>query len=143
MVVNPRLIVADEPTSALDVSIQADILRLMEELQATFDLSIVFISHDMGVIREVSDHVAVMYLGEIVEIASTEELFDDPQHPYTKALLSSIPDAGPAVAAARRSNSRAASPTRRLHLRAAGSTHAVRRSSSRRTTTSSRSTTGT
>ena len=91
MVVNPQLIVADEPTSALDVSIQAAILRLMEELQAAFDLSIVFISHDMGVIREVCDRVAVMYLGEIVEIAATEELFDDPKHPYTKALLSSIP----------------------------------------------------
>jgi peptide/nickel transport system ATP-binding protein len=95
LVLNPRLIVADEPTSALDVSIQADILKLMADVQEEFDLSLVFISHDMGVIREVCDRVAVMYLGEIVELAPTEELFEDPQHPYTRALLGSIPQPDP------------------------------------------------
>ncbi|MFB6086897.1 MAG: ABC transporter ATP-binding protein [Haloarculaceae archaeon] len=95
LVVNPDLIVADEPTSALDVSIQAEILTLIDDIQQEFDLSIVFISHDMGVIREVCDRVAVMYLGEIVELAPTEELFEDPQHPYTEALLSSIPQPDP------------------------------------------------
>ncbi len=95
LVTNPELIVADEPVSALDVSIQAEILSLINEIQEAFELSILFISHDMGVIREVSDRVAVMYLGEIVEIGPTEELFDDPQHPYTEALLSAIPTPDP------------------------------------------------
>jgi len=91
LVVNPEMIVADEPVSALDVSVQAEILSLIKEIQDEFGLSILFISHDMGVIREVCDRVAVMYLGEIVELAETEALFDNPQHPYTEALLSSIP----------------------------------------------------
>ncbi|MFB6151360.1 MAG: ABC transporter ATP-binding protein [Haloarculaceae archaeon] len=95
LVTNPELIVADEPVSALDVSIQAEILALINEVQEEFGLSILVISHDMGVIREVSDRVAVMYLGEIVEIGPTEELFADPQHPYTEALLSSIPQPDP------------------------------------------------
>ena len=91
LVVNPELIVADEPVSALDVSVQAEILSLINEIQAEFGLSMLFISHDMGVIREVCDRVAVMYLGEIVEVGPTEELFENPQHPYTEALLASIP----------------------------------------------------
>jgi peptide/nickel transport system ATP-binding protein len=95
LVLNPKLIVADEPTSALDVSIQSEILGLMEDVQEDFDLSILFISHDLGVIREVCDRVAVMYLGEIVELAPTETLFDNPQHPYTRALLGSIPQPDP------------------------------------------------
>jgi peptide/nickel transport system ATP-binding protein len=95
LVLNPKLIVADEPTSALDVSIQSEILGLMDDVQEQFDLSIVFISHDMGVIREVCDRVAVMYLGEIVELAPTEVLFENPQHPYTRALLGSIPQPDP------------------------------------------------
>ncbi|MDX1745837.1 MAG: ABC transporter ATP-binding protein [Halobacteriales archaeon] len=95
LVVNPELIVADEPVSALDVSIQASILSLIEEIQAAFNLAILFISHDMAVVREVCDRVAVMYLGEIVELAPTETLFADPKHPYTRALLSSIPRPDP------------------------------------------------
>jgi len=95
LVINPDLIVADEPVSALDVSVQADILDLIDRIQTAFGLAIVVISHDMGVVREVCDRVAVMYLGEIVETAPTEALFEDPQHPYTRALLESTPIADP------------------------------------------------
>jgi peptide/nickel transport system ATP-binding protein len=97
LVTNPELIVADEPVSALDVSVQAEILTLMKDIQEEFGLSILLISHDMAVVREICDRVAVMYLGEIVEIGSTEELFQNPQHPYTEALLSSIPVPDPTV----------------------------------------------
>jgi len=95
LVVNPEFIVADEPVSALDVSIQAKVIELINDIKAEFGLSLLFISHDMGVIREVCDRVAVMYLGEIVEMAPTEELFDDPQHPYTQALIAAIPNPDP------------------------------------------------
>jgi peptide/nickel transport system ATP-binding protein len=95
LVVNPAFLVADEPVSALDVSIQSGILSLMEDIQEEFGLGMLFISHNLGVVREVCDRVAVMYLGEIVELASTEALFEDPQHPYTRALLASIPRADP------------------------------------------------
>jgi peptide/nickel transport system ATP-binding protein len=97
LVTNPELIVADEPVSALDVSVQAEILTLMKDIQEEFGLSILLISHDMAVVREICDRVAVMYLGEIVEIGETEELFRNPQHPYTEALLSSIPVPDPTV----------------------------------------------
>lgn len=93
--VNPRLIVADEPTSALDVSVQAKILNLMEDLQETYDLTYLFISHDISVIRHLCDRVAVMYLGELAEVSPTEELFENPKHPYTRALLSGVPRASP------------------------------------------------
>ncbi|NNG00879.1 MAG: ABC transporter ATP-binding protein [Desulfobacteraceae bacterium] len=87
----PKLIVCDEAVSALDVSIQAQILNLFKNLQKELNLSYLFISHDMGVIRYISDNIAVMYLGRIVEIAEKKELFTNPQHPYTQALLSAIP----------------------------------------------------
>ena len=95
LVVNPEFIVADEPVSALDVSIQSKVIELINDVKEEFGLSLLFISHDLGVIREVCDRVAVMYLGEIVEQAPTEELFRNPQHPYTKALLSAIPEPDP------------------------------------------------
>ena len=95
LVLNPDLIVADEPVSALDVSLQAEILSLIDDIQREFGLGILFISHDMSVIRQVCDRVAVMYLGEIVEIGPVEAVFTDPQHPYTRALLGSIPTPDP------------------------------------------------
>jgi peptide/nickel transport system ATP-binding protein len=94
---NPSFIVADEPTSALDVSIQAQILNLMRELQGEFKLTFLFVSHNLGVIRHVADRVAVVYLGRVVELAGNAELFEYPRHPYTAALLKSIPLADPTV----------------------------------------------
>ena len=94
LALNPSIVVADEPVSALDVSIQAQILTLLAELQDDYDLTYVFVSHDMSVVRHVADRVAVMYLGRIVELADVETLFSDPQHPYTEALLSSVPEVG-------------------------------------------------
>lgn len=95
LAMKPSFIVADEPVSALDVSIQAQILNLMEELKAQLNLTYLFIAHDLSVVYHVSDRVAVMYLGQIVELAETDELFNHPKHPYTQALLSSIPSTEP------------------------------------------------
>jgi peptide/nickel transport system ATP-binding protein len=95
LVLNPDLVIADEPVSALDVSVQAEVLSLLDELQEEFGLSVLLISHDMGVVQEVCDRVAVMYLGEIVEIGETAEIFRDPQHPYTEALVSAVPTPNP------------------------------------------------
>jgi oligopeptide/dipeptide ABC transporter ATP-binding protein len=90
LAVNPEFIVLDEPVSALDVSIQAQIINLLQELQEKYTLSYLFISHDLNVIEYLSDRVAVMYLGKIVELASRDELFSNPKHPYTEALLSAV-----------------------------------------------------
>ena len=88
---DPKLVVCDEPTSALDVSVQAAILNLLVELQAQRQVSYVFISHDLGVVRYVSDRIAVLYLGRLMELGPSEVVFDGPHHPYTEALLSAVP----------------------------------------------------
>jgi oligopeptide/dipeptide ABC transporter ATP-binding protein len=91
---NPRLLIADEPTTALDVTIQAQILELMKGLQAEMGMAILMITHDLGVIAEMADHVAVMYMGKIVESADTRTIFNQPLHPYTVGLMRSIPHLG-------------------------------------------------
>ena len=101
LALEPKFIICDEPISALDVSIQAQIINLLEELQQRLGLTYLFIAHDLSVVRHISDHIAVMYLGRVVEIADRQELYENPLHPYTKALLSAVPIPDPLVEAKR------------------------------------------
>ena len=101
LILNPRLIIADEPVSALDVSIRAQILNLLKRLQHEFDLTYLFITHDLGVVRHMSDRIAVMYLGKIVELGGAEQICGAPVHPYTRALLSAVPSMDPKRQSAR------------------------------------------
>ena len=101
LALRPKLVIADEPVSALDVSIQAQIINLLEDLQDEFALTYVFVAHDLGVVRQVSDRVAVMYLGKLVELASAAAIYEEPIHPYSIALLSAVPIPDPRANAAR------------------------------------------
>ena len=129
MINQPELILCDEPTSALDVSIQAQILKLLKQLQKEHNLAYLFISHDLGVIRQISDRIAVLYRGFLVEIGTTEEIFHTPQHEYTKKLLQSIPILDPKKAKAQFLNTQItediAVPSEQATYQALSATHHV------------------